>query len=125
MMGGVSPETCWALYKYKIKFWYTVAFCWIFFVNYTMMHGSTRTSSFQMSIYFMTFAVFFLVTCYSSSYCQTSELSVKTSENFGDALQPSLSPPVPSSSCGSSPYVSGIVLWVVSSRSYIWIFCYA
>jgi hypothetical protein len=36
-----SPETCWASYKYEIKFWYTVASCWIFFVNYTMMHGST------------------------------------------------------------------------------------
>jgi len=31
MMGGVSPETCWALYKYGIiKFWYIVASCWIF-----------------------------------------------------------------------------------------------
>jgi len=31
MMGGMSPETCWALYKYGIiKFWYTVASCWIF-----------------------------------------------------------------------------------------------
>jgi len=30
MMGGVSPETCWALYKYVIiKFWYIVA-SWIF-----------------------------------------------------------------------------------------------
>jgi hypothetical protein len=31
MMGGVSPETCWASYKYGIiKFWYIVVFCWIF-----------------------------------------------------------------------------------------------
>jgi len=31
IMGGVSPETCWASYKYgKIKFWYIVASCWIF-----------------------------------------------------------------------------------------------
>jgi hypothetical protein len=42
MMGGVSPETCGASYKYEIKFGYTVASCWIFFVNYTMMHGSTN-----------------------------------------------------------------------------------
>jgi len=42
MMDGVSPETCWASYKYEIKFWYTVASCWIFYVNYTMMHGSTN-----------------------------------------------------------------------------------
>ena len=31
MMGGVSPETCWASYKYGIiKFRYTDATCWIF-----------------------------------------------------------------------------------------------
>jgi len=30
-VGGVSPETCWASYKYGIiKFWYIVASCWIF-----------------------------------------------------------------------------------------------
>jgi hypothetical protein len=34
MMGGMSPETCWASYKYEIKFWYTVASCWIFYTNY-------------------------------------------------------------------------------------------
>jgi len=42
MMGGVSPETCWASYKFEIKFWCTVASCWIFFVNYTVIHGSTN-----------------------------------------------------------------------------------
>jgi len=42
MMGGVSPETCRASYKNEIKFWFIVASCWIFFVNYTMMHGSTN-----------------------------------------------------------------------------------
>jgi len=41
-MGGVSPKTCRASYKYEIKFWYTVASCWIFYVNYTMKHGSTQ-----------------------------------------------------------------------------------
>ena len=31
MMGGVSPETCWASYKYGIiKFCYIVASCWNF-----------------------------------------------------------------------------------------------
>jgi len=34
MMGGVSPETCWASYKNEIKFWYTVASCWIFYMNF-------------------------------------------------------------------------------------------
>jgi len=31
---AVSPETCSASYEYEIKFWYTVASCQIFFVNY-------------------------------------------------------------------------------------------
>jgi hypothetical protein len=31
VVGGVSPETCWASYKYGIiTFWYNVASCWIF-----------------------------------------------------------------------------------------------
>jgi hypothetical protein len=44
MMGGVSPETCWASDKYGIiKFWYIVASCWIFlYESYCMMHGSTN-----------------------------------------------------------------------------------
>jgi len=30
-MGGVSPETCWAIKKYcNNKFYYTVASCWLF-----------------------------------------------------------------------------------------------
>jgi len=34
MLGGVSPETCWASYKYGIiTFWYIVASFWIFFMN--------------------------------------------------------------------------------------------
>jgi len=34
-MGGVSPETCWASYKYEIiKFWYIVASCWIFLYKF-------------------------------------------------------------------------------------------
>jgi len=35
-MGGVSPETCWASYKYEIKFRYTVASCWIFLCEFTL-----------------------------------------------------------------------------------------
>jgi len=31
MMGGVSPETCWAIKKHRNnKFYYTVASCWLF-----------------------------------------------------------------------------------------------
>jgi len=37
MMGCVSPETCWASYKYGIiKFWYTLASCWIFLYESTL-----------------------------------------------------------------------------------------
>ena len=35
-MGGVSSETCWASYKYEIKFWYTLASCWIFYVKHIL-----------------------------------------------------------------------------------------
>jgi hypothetical protein len=46
IMGGVSPETCWASYKYGIiKFWYVVAFLGFFFMNCTRMHGSTNTKN--------------------------------------------------------------------------------
>ena len=46
MMGRVSPETCWASYKYGIiKFWYIVASCWIFlyevFIPLTLTLEST------------------------------------------------------------------------------------
>ena len=38
MMGGVSPETCWASYKYGIiKFWYVVPSCWIFLYELTLI----------------------------------------------------------------------------------------
>jgi hypothetical protein len=43
MMGGVSPETCWALYKYGIINFDTLLHLVGFFcMNYTMMHGSTN-----------------------------------------------------------------------------------
>jgi len=38
MMGCVSPETCWALYKYGIiKFWYIVASCRVFLYEYVFI----------------------------------------------------------------------------------------
>ena len=41
MMGGVSPETCWASYKYGlIKFDTLLHLVGFFFMNFTMMHGS-------------------------------------------------------------------------------------
>ena len=52
MMGGVSPKTCWASYKYGIiKCWYIVASCWIFFMNCTMIHGSTNVKSWDILFY--------------------------------------------------------------------------
>ena len=45
MMGGVSPETRRASYKYEIKFSYTVASCWIFYMNYGIAMSLTATSS--------------------------------------------------------------------------------
>jgi hypothetical protein len=47
MMGGVSLETCWASYKYGIlKFWYIIAFCWIYLYElYYDARYDPRTSS--------------------------------------------------------------------------------
>ena len=39
MMGGVSPKTCWASYKYGIKFWYTIVSCWIFLCELYVKFG--------------------------------------------------------------------------------------
>jgi len=37
MMGGVSPETCWAIKKHwNNKFYYTVASCWLFLWDKTL-----------------------------------------------------------------------------------------
>ena len=45
MMGGVSPETCWASYKYGIiKFWYIVTSCWFFFMNCILNSLTFQTS---------------------------------------------------------------------------------
>ena len=54
MMGGVSPETRWASYKYGIiKFWYVVASCWIFFLWNVLWCTDPRTSSFQMFLCYL------------------------------------------------------------------------
>jgi hypothetical protein len=45
MMGGVSPETCWASYKYGIiKFWYILASCWIFLYEFYKIQCKERFS---------------------------------------------------------------------------------
>jgi hypothetical protein len=39
MRGGVSPETCWASYKYGIiKFWYIVSSFWIFLFSQSIVY---------------------------------------------------------------------------------------
>jgi hypothetical protein len=48
MMSGVSPETCWASYKYGIiKCWHIVASCWIFL--YKLYYG-TRIHEHQVVV---------------------------------------------------------------------------
>jgi hypothetical protein len=49
MMGGVSPETCWASYKSEIKFLCTVGSCWISYVSHTMMLEPTNIKYFKIS----------------------------------------------------------------------------
>jgi hypothetical protein len=77
-MGGVLPKTCWASYKYEIKFWYNVASCWIFYVNYTMIHGSMNIMHDMMLwllaiVWGMTVCVHVLF-CYYSSILDLSIL---------------------------------------------------
>jgi hypothetical protein len=65
MMGGVSAETCWASYKYEIKFWYTVASCWISYVN-ILCCTDPQTSS---------LLTFFILSC-KSIWCLSYSLSI-------------------------------------------------
>jgi hypothetical protein len=51
MTGGVSPETCWASYKYGIiNFDALLHLFGFFFMNFTMMHVSTNIKSEKISI---------------------------------------------------------------------------
>jgi len=49
-MGGMSPKTCWASYKYEIKFRHTVASCWIFYVNYGSQRSDVTTKKLKIGI---------------------------------------------------------------------------
>ena len=41
MMSGMALETCWAFNeRWDNKFYYKVAFCWLFLLSHTTMHGS-------------------------------------------------------------------------------------
>jgi len=51
MMGGVSPETCWASFKYEIiKFWYIVASCLNFFYELYYPRISSKSRHFTEGI---------------------------------------------------------------------------
>jgi hypothetical protein len=51
MMGGVSPETCWASYKYGIiKLWYIIASCWIFLYE---LHYDAWIHDHQIPVFFL------------------------------------------------------------------------
>jgi hypothetical protein len=58
MMGGVSPETCWASYKYGIiNVWYTVAPCWIFLYE---LYYDARIHEHQVHIILQHFSTHFI-----------------------------------------------------------------
>jgi hypothetical protein len=47
MMGGVSPKTSWASYKYGIiNFWYIAASCWIFLYELVSLQYQRKRKSF-------------------------------------------------------------------------------
>jgi hypothetical protein len=51
VMGGVSPETCWASYKYGIiKLWYIIASCWIFLYE---LYYDAWIHDHQISVFFV------------------------------------------------------------------------
>ena len=53
MMGGVSPETRWASYKYgTIKFWYIIASCWIFLYEF---YNDARTRNVKFTYFVPSF----------------------------------------------------------------------
>ena len=62
MMGGLSPETCWAIKKHwNNKFYCTVASCWLFLWIYIMMHGSMNIKYIYIYIYIYIYS--FIVLC--------------------------------------------------------------
>jgi len=61
IMGGVSPETCWASYKYEIiKFWYIVAFCWIFLYE---LYYDGRIHEYQVQKFLLVYCSFLTWMC--------------------------------------------------------------
>jgi hypothetical protein len=62
---AVCPtKTCRASYKYEIEFWYTVASCWISYVNYILWYMDPWTWS-SLFIY-----IWFILLNFSSSDCK-------------------------------------------------------
>jgi hypothetical protein len=59
MMEGVSPETCWASYKYGIiKFWYIIASCWIFLYEMNACLNMCRLLSLLSTLFFQIWKLF-------------------------------------------------------------------
>jgi hypothetical protein len=52
MMGGVSPETCWASKKHwNNKFYYTVAYCWFFLWDLITKNQVTAAEILEFGIF--------------------------------------------------------------------------
>jgi len=74
MMGGVSPETSWASYKYEIKFWYTVTSCWISHVKELVCYSvciffsslSSLPCLLSFSFSFLSFCLYHSGSCFLS-----------------------------------------------------------
>jgi len=63
MMGGVSPETCWAIKKHwNNKFYYTVATCWFFLWN--RQCSETSAYKIQMPGYYPQESIQLTGTCF-------------------------------------------------------------
>ena len=79
MMGGVSPETCWASYKYRIiQFWYIVASCRIFLYEFYYDARIHERQTFDWGCMSMWCVVWYVNTC----RCGVSPETCWTSYNF-------------------------------------------
>jgi hypothetical protein len=67
MMGGVSPETCWAIKKHwNNKFYYTFASCWFFlwdFFFYLFLDQNLRINFLSLSVCFVNAGDVFVFLC--------------------------------------------------------------
>jgi len=86
MMGGVSPETCWASYKCGIiKFWYILASCWIFLYELYYDARIHEHQAYTGCNFWFEYVRFKLLTCLS-----TKDSAIQKSKSLCTVACPSI-----------------------------------